>query len=512
MLDMIWMLLLAGIAIGIVVAVVVAIYQGVKYFDGGNRVSNNVHRVVDSNGTTSNIEGRDSNSVGAVSRGGSMKWTSGLGFKIVIIFVLGFLMLIPTTFISEIVRDRVGYQRDAVESVVEPIGGELYLSGVLLVIPYTTREYNSEKNVTTYANHYTYISPESYMVEGDVETSILNRGIFKIPTFSSDMKLNGNFEKFVSSKEGDVGFVSYDMSKAFLIVGTGSKKGFRKVPIIKIGNTVLKENEAPLTKDITVFSNSFIYKLPQRYLENGFKFDTSIAIQGANAINIRPLNSQNTFSLSSKWSDPSFLGGWIPSSRDVTDEGFKVTWEIPGFNTSFPKVWDTEGRSYNQFSQSDYITTDFLLLSDNYKKTVKSIKYALLFIFIPFFALFLSELRNKKPLHFIQYCLVGFANVIFFLLLLSISEHLSFNLSYFISAIMVTSIVSVYAGFITNARKVGIGIAIVQLLSYIFLFGILQLTDYALVVGSFGLFMIIAAAMYITRNVNWFNTISKEDN
>ena len=350
------------------------------------------------------------------------------------------------------------------------------------------------------------------MVEGDVETSILNRGIFKIPTFSSDMKLNGNFEKFVSSKEGDVGFVSYDMSKAFLIVGTGSKKGFRKVPIIKIGNTVLKENEAPLTKDITVFSNSFIYKLPQRYLENGFKFDTSIAIQGANAINIRPLNSQNTFSLSPKWSDPSFLGGWIPSSRDVTDEGFKVTWEIPGFNTSFPKVWDTEGRSYNQFSQSDYITTDFLLLSDNYKKTVKSIKYALLFIFIPFFALFLSELRNKKPLHFIQYCLVGFANVIFFLLLLSISEHLSFNLSYFISAIMVTSIVSVYAGFITNARKVGIGIAIVQLLSYIFLFGILQLTDYALVVGSFGLFMIIAAAMYITRNINWFNTISKEDN
>ena len=504
---MIGVLLSAGVTIGIVVAVVIAIYQGVKYFNGGDTVSKSINNI--SNGESVDVNNNSNNNI---SKGGNMKWTSGLGFKIVIIFALGFLMLIPAGFINEIVRDRVGYQRDAVESVIEPIGGELYLSGVLLAIPYKNKVYNEDKNVTTYTNHYTYVSPENYMVEGDIETSILNRGIFKIPTFSSDIKINGNFEKFVSNKEGDVGFVAYDMSKAFLVVGTGNKKGLKKVPVIKIGDTVLKENEAPLSKDIAFFSNSFIYKLPQKYLQNGFKFDTSVAIQGANSINIRPLNSQNTFSLSSKWRDPSFTGGWVPSSRDVTDEGFKVTWEVPGFNTSLPKVWDTESRSYNQFSESNYITTDFLLLSDNYKKTVKSIKYALLFIFIPFFALFLSELRNKKPLHFIQYCLVGFANVIFFLLLLSISEHLSFNLSYFISAIMVTSIVSLYAGFITNTQKVGISIAIVQLCSYIFLFGILQLTDYALVVGSVGLFMIIAAAMYITRNINWFNPLSKEDN
>ena len=507
MLEMAWFLLSAGVVVGVVVAVVVTIYQGVKYFNGGNTVSKNVSNI--SNGESVGVNNNSSR----ISKGGSMKWVSGLGFKIIIIFVLGFLMLIPTTFISEVVRDRVNYQREAVRSVVEPIGGELYLSGVLLAIPYTTREYRGdEKKVAIYTNHYTYVSPQNYMIEGDVETSILNRGIFKIPTFSSDMKINGNFEKFVSNKEGDVGFVSYDMSKAFLVVGTGNKKGLKKVPVIKIGDTVLKENEAPLVKDITFFSNSFIYKLPQKYLQNGFKFDASVVVQGANSINMRPLNSQNTFSLSSKWTDPSFTGGWIPSSREVTKDGFKVKWEVPGFNTPLPKVWDTEGRSYNENSDSEYVTTDFLLLSDNYKKTVKSIKYALLFIFIPFFALFLSELRNSKPIHFIQYCLVGFANVIFFLLLLSISEHLSFNLSYFISAIMVTSIVSLYAGFITNTKKVGIGIAIVQLLSYIFLFGILQLTDYALVVGSIGLFAIIAAAMYITRNVDWFNTISKENN
>lgn len=479
----IWGLLSVAIFIAVVAAVIVAIYQGVKYFNGESNMS----------------------------KGGSMSWVSGLGFKIVIIFVLGFLMLIPAAFISEIVDDRQRYQRSAVESVIEPIGGELYLSGVLVVIPYTTRVYDKEKNVTTYANNYTYISPENYMVEGDVGTSILNRGIFKIPTFSSDMKINGNFEKYVSNKDGDVGFIAYDMSKAFLVVGTGSKKGFKKVPVIKIGDTVLKENEAPLVRDISFFSNSFVYKLPEKYVRNGFKFDASVAVQGAEAINIRPLNSQNTFTLSSKWSDPSFSGGWVPVSRDVTKDGFKVTWEIAGFNTPLPKVWDTEGRSYNDNSQSNYITTDFLLLSDNYKKTVKSIKYALLFIFIPFFALFLSELRNSKPLHFIQYCLVGFANVIFFLLLLSISEHLSFNISYFVSAIMVTSIVSLYAGFITNAKKVGIGIGIVQLCSYIFLFGILQLTDYALVVGSVGLFMVIAAAMFITKDINWFNPLSKED-
>ena len=442
----------------------------------------------------------------------SMKqFSNSLGFKILLIFILGFLLLIPMAFISGIVKDRKNYQSEAIESIIDPIGGTLTIDGILLVKPYAAPQINTSedgKTSTYYTQEYEFFMPKNYNIDGDIEMNTLSRGIFKVPVFSSELKVKGDFEK------PDPNSRRRYSDETFIIVLTGNNKSFTKMPDIKINGTSLEQYESGISLGLPDSKDAFVFILPEMYANSDFEYDATFTVQGGSSMSIKPLKSQNNFTLKSSWADPSFSGGWIPTKRNVTKDGFDAEWSIPDFHISLNKSWTTETHTYSEDSTEDYakdfITTSFLLLNDNYQKTTRSMKYALLFIFIPFFALLLCEILGKKVLHIIQYTLIGFANVLFFLLLLSISEHLLFNISYLIGVIMVTATVSLYTGYIMNSIKIGFAVAIVQASAYIFLFGILQLTDYSLLVGTLGLFFAVALAMYLTRNIDWSTPLSKE--
>lgn len=426
---------------------------------------------------------------------------NSLGFKILLIFILGLLLLIPMAFISYLVKDRKGYQAEAIESIIDPIGGILVIEDILMAIPYSARNVDTNGKVS-YSRQYEFVMPENYSVDGDINMNTLSRGIFKVPVFSSDLKIKGDFEQYEA--------IDTTQNEAFIIVITENNKSFTKVPGIKVDGVNLESYEGNNSFDIPTSKDIFVFTLPRKYVRSGFDYDATFGVQGGSAISIKPLKSQNTFTLKSSWADPSFSGGWIPTERNITKDGFTAEWNIADFHVSRNKSWNTQTHSYSDGYTDDYITTSFLFLNDNYQKTTRSMKYALLFIFIPFFALLLCELLAKKVLHIVQYALIGFANVLFFLLLLSISEHLSFNISYFIAASMVSSTASLYAGYIVHSTKLGIIIAITQYFAYIFLFGILQLTDYSLLVGTLGLFFVVALSMYLTRNIDWSSPLSKE--
>ena len=433
------------------------------------------------------------------------KLSNTIIFKIGTIFILGLLLLIPTFFILDVVKDRKNYQEDAIESVLTPIGGNLQIDGILMVIPYRAKTVHTNGVVEYYTN-YSYIMPQNYSIDGDVDVTILERSIYSVPTFSSDLKVKGHFKQY----DGE----DYDITdNAFFIVGTKSKKSFTKIPNIKINGESLEEYEASIPIRVSFFQDMFVFKLPENHLEKGFDFEADFNVQGGGSIFIRPLKSENKFSLTSKWADPSFSGGWIPTERNVSKDGFSATWDVAHFHTTLNSSWSTS--SYSGYSNEDsfydnVIRISFMLLNDNYQKTTKSIKYAILFIFIPFLVLLLCELLSKKSLHIIQYGLIGFANVIFFLLLLSISEHMSFNISYILGATMVTFIVSSYVGYIMKSKKLGLTMAGVQFFAYVFLFITLQLSTYSLLLGSLGLFISLALAMYLTRNIDWSSPMASQ--
>ncbi|MBR1614921.1 MAG: inner membrane CreD family protein, partial [Treponema sp.] len=157
------------------------------------------------------------------------------------------------------------------------------------------------------------------------------------------------------------------------------------------------------------------------------------------------------------------------------------------------------------------VSTSFLVPVDAYKKSERSVKYALLFLMIPFIALLISEIFSKKRVHPVQYCLIGFADVIFYLLLLSISEHVPFDLTYLICAASVSLATLFYATSIFKSLKFGGMLSGVQLVSYIFLYGTLQAEDYALLIGSIGLFAVVLLLMFITRKIDWYQIAGNSD-
>ena len=443
--------------------------------------------------------------------------TKTLGFKIIIIVVLGLLLLIPMTFINSVVKDRIRYQNEAISSIIEPVGDSANIQGVVIAIPYLEKFIDSDTKEIGYTRKYIFYMPNEYNVTGDVEVTSLSRGIFKAPIFNSKLNITGRFDKYnaeIYNLDENNTIILYD--EAMIILGIGNKKNLIKLPNILINqNEELKYYEKNINIDLNMFNNKFLYTISRDSILNGFDFNITMDIQGGNSLIITPLASENTFKISSKWKDPSFTGGFLPTKREVNNNGFNAEWNIASFNTSFTKYWTSDENSnrlnnidntqyYTSNQESNNVLISFLLLNDNYQKTSRSVKYAILFIFIPFFVLFLCEVLSKKRIHPVQYILIGIANAIFYLLLLAISEHINFNISYFISALMVTALTSIYIGYIIKSPKYTISMAIVEALIYIFLFGILQLTDYALLMGTLGLFAVIALAMYFTRNVDWY--------
>ncbi|WP_295298148.1 cell envelope integrity protein CreD [uncultured Brachyspira sp.] len=443
--------------------------------------------------------------------------TKTLGFKIIIIVVLGLLLLIPMTFINSVVKDRIRYQNEAISSIIEPVGDSANIQGVVIAIPYLEKFIDSDTKEIGYTRKYIFYMPNEYNVTGDVEVTSLSRGIFKAPIFNSKLNITGRFDKYnaeIYNLDENNTIILYD--EAMIILGIGNKKNLMKLPNILINqNEKLKYYEKNININLNMFNNKFLYTISRDSILNGFDFNITMDIQGGNSLIITPLASENTFKISSKWKDPSFTGGFLPTKREVNNNGFNAEWNIASFNTSFTKYWTSDENSnrlnnidnnqyYTSNQESNNVLISFLLLNDNYQKTSRSVKYAILFIFIPFFVLFLCEVLSKKRIHPVQYILIGIANAIFYLLLLAISEHINFNISYFISALMVTALTSIYIGYIIKSPKYTISMAIVEALIYIFLFGILQLTDYALLMGTLGLFAVIALAMYFTRNVDWY--------
>ena len=422
--------------------------------------------------------------------------------KIFLIIILLLLFLIPVNLIQNLVSDRKHYQKDAIQSITEPLGGQAELQGIVIAIPYKkyhdTYDSNGNKH-TEVDTKYVVFAPDLYSMDIQVNPYYLTRGIFKVPVFNGQIQLKAEFSDFDFSyfKIDEADVIKKD---AILILGLSNTKNLTKQPALKMNDKELCVSPIKYNS-ISPFNNSVCYPL---FLDNmadskGLVLSGTIDFQGGESIRLRPVAQENIFKMKSDWKSPSFAGGWLPTEREVTEKGFSAEWSIAGLSTVYPKSW-LAGTEF--YPEAVYIS--FMVPVDSYKKTERSVKYALLFLVIPFLALLISEIFSKTKIHPVQYCLIGLADVIFYLLLLSVSEHISFDLAYLICSITVCLATLLYAIAIFKNKKWGALLSSVQLVSYIFLYGTLQAEDYALLIGSIGLFVVIALLMFITRKIDWY--------
>ena len=447
--------------------------------------------------------------------------------KPVIIFIMMLLLLIPLAFIRSLVNDRERYQRTAEASIMEPVGGEPVIEGLVLAVPYDeVVEYTdpSQKVVQKKKkSDYILTVPETYQLVTQINPYRLSRGIFTVPIFNGDLAVKASFSGF-QFHQFNIAEHNIRYKDAVLILGVKDKKTLTAYPALRINGTPLLE---ALTEPAgaSPFRNAVYYRVPENIVRSGFSIEGSVAIQGGKSFCMVPLAADNSFTVESAWTAPSFSGGWLPKNRSLDASGFTADWRISGLSTVFPRSWkaqDFDGVKYadvydeydgytakstSEFRSSpETVKIGFITPINHYSQVKRCITYALLFLAVPFLAIFLCELWSAVRIHPIQYFLIGIADVLFYLLLLSFSEHVAFNLSYLIATAGVCTVVGFYTAAIFKQIRWGVLLTAVQAVSYFLLFGILQSEDYALLIGSIGIFCVVALLMFLTRQVDWYSS------
>ena len=255
----------------------------------------------------------------------------------------------------------------------------------------------------------------------------------------------------------------------------------------------------PQPAGLTNLNDAFVASIPFSSDEALKEHSCSLkfSLNGSEQLLFTTSARENKLKIQSTWSNPSFTGIKLPDSRDVKDSGFVANWKY--MNRSVPQVWNN---NFYDLSAS-VLGSDLMITVDSYDKTERSVKYALLCIMLTFAAFFLVERIYKKPLHLVQYGLAGLALVLFYTLLLSISEYTGFNLAYLIAGIATIGLVTWYVGSVMQSSKLALFISFVLAVVYGYIFIIIQLQDYALLMGSVGLFIALAIIMYFSRKLQW---------
>ncbi|MBN2615405.1 MAG: cell envelope integrity protein CreD [Bacteroidales bacterium] len=432
--------------------------------------------------------------------------------KSAVIVVITLLLLIPTFMIQNLITERQQTQQNAVMEVSSKWGNAQTLSGPFLTIPFIHYQKeiseNDKKEKLIPIKQSLHILPENLSIKGDVSPQKRSRGIYEVVLYNSEVKISGDFQNIDWEKLG-IDTKNLLMDQAYITVGVSDLRGIENRVQLKWNNRDLLFNPGTVTGDLA--ESGISIGVPVSVSDKKpYTFSFQLNLKGSQWLRFVPIGKVTDVELKSPWANPGFDGAFLPDSRTVTPDGFTAHWNILNLNRNFPQQWVGDRYSLKRTS----FGVDLLLPVDNYQKAMRSIKYAILFIALTFLVFFFVEIMNKKFIHPIQYALVGIALVLFFSLLLSFSEYMSFNLSYIVSALLTLALVAGYARAILRSGPLTFLVTGILTALYGFIFVIIQLQDYALLFGSVGLFVILAIVMYFSRKIDWYSIsgeLSKAD-
>jgi inner membrane protein len=243
------------------------------------------------------------------------------------------------------------------------------------------------------------------------------------------------------------------------------------------------------------------FPTPDSALQEIYPFSVAMRLNGSRGIYVVPAGKTTTASIQSDWTTPSFDGEFLPQTREISDKGFVAEWRVLDLNRSFGQVIRSDNsNTLNQMAASRF-GVRFIQAVDQYRQNMRSVKYGILVLLLTFVAVLFIELMRKRRINPFQYLLVGLALLLFYTLLLSMSELLGFNLAYLIAAVMTTLLISLHMGSILGSQRQGVQIGVLLLFLYLFLFLLIQMESYALLAGSLGLFVILAVIMYYSKQL-----------
>ena len=458
--------------------------------------------------------------------------------KIIFLFVFTILLWIPLILIGNLINDRGKLYKQTITNIGNEWGKSQKIIAPVITISYTDTSINNKDSVSNASNTKAVavvpverkfaILPEELNATIEMKDEVRQRGIYNATVYNANVKLKGYFSaKDFPEDKKVLGCVS---------IGLTDTKALIKINKFKIGDMDLEAMSGTMAAPL--ITNGISGQLGPEHNnmmdKEKIPFEIDIDFRGSRDISILPLGKKNHFEIKSNWKSPSF-SGVLPTERTIDNNGFSAVWEVSNLIRNYPQIIDINNDQFSDFYQDsgvvyyDYNEYDeATTYSDNndgntivkvalfdsvtsYTQIYRACNYGILFIGMSLVVVFIFEIVSKKAAHYVQYGVVGFSLVIFYLLLLSLSEHIGFEWSYLISSLAIVIPNSLYITSMTSSKKFGIGMFIFLSGIYAILFSILRMEQYALLTGSLLILAVLYAVMYLTKKADVFQSLEGKE-
>ena len=432
-----------------------------------------------------------------------------MGVKLLVVCGLAMAMTIPSYFVGGLVDDSTHRAQDVVKEVSEHVGGQQTFLGPTLAIPYDVPAQTAGER----PRHGLYlVFPAKASANVKTATEERRRSLFKVPVFRADVNLDAAFDLTGVPAVAPPGAV-LDWSRAEIVVGVSDARGALADATMSINGKSTTLAPAAIAPDISLGGDQ-----TQRMKLTLFgaradgaarpdaQFNVTSAMQFSGAQRIALLaNGKTTHAaMQGDWPSPGFDGGFLPVNRSFSQNGFNAEWTVP----FIARGVRAEGTGEDAFTGLDAtaLGVSFIEVADAYQSVNRSLKYVLLFLGLLFLSYFVFEVTTGKRVHPAQYVLVGVAQSIFYLLLLSLAERIGFDFGFLVAGAATVILLATNAGWVFSSRLQSIRALGAFALLYSLIYMLLRLEDNALLVGSIASFLAVAAAMYFTRDIDWYSS------
>ena len=432
--------------------------------------------------------------------------------KLVVVGLLTGFILIALLLVDGLISSRQGYRDQARTSIWSSYATDQRLIGPVLVQPYrqTLEEKTTEKGVVrttsrTVDGSYV-VFPRALSVTGTMVPAERRHGLYRVPVYEFQGHLDGGFDVPDLSLTGEVKY-----GVPYLLLTLSDVRGIVGTPVVRVDGTSLtvlhgasltaaeRANGVPVNDPGWGPDLRVPLPLPNAGKPTQLRFALDLTLAGTEKLQVAPVADANRFEMRSSWRAPLFGGAFLPRTRELSPDGFHAVWEISSLAAG-----TQQELSNNPKGDLEAASVELIDPIDPYKLSDRAVKYGILFVLLTFGGFFLFEIVKQLPIHPVQYLLVGFGLAVFFLLLVSLSEHIPFALAYLLASVACIGLLTFYLTAILRSAKFGLAFGVLLTLLYAAIYGLLISEDNALLLGSLLLFGLLAGIMALTRNVDWY--------
>ncbi|MBY0467271.1 MAG: cell envelope integrity protein CreD, partial [Burkholderiales bacterium] len=430
------------------------------------------------------------------------------------LLLIGFLMVllaIPLSMVRDIITERTNHRHNATQEVARAHAGPQTITGPVLWLPYTETflrtvkidgQVGQTREELVTEERVSIQFPKTLDTKSQLATETRLRGIFPVTVYTSQHVSSGRFVWNEVQPRNRNGHIT--LGQPLLLMGVSDTRGLLAAPQLRLAGTALPVRQAPPSSPLPLAAQVDVAQLkPGAVLDVALAFD----LAGTGRIGWVPLADDNSVTLTSPWPHPSFGGDFLPRTRNVSASGFEATWRVPSLSSSAQAQFAPTGKDRPPMEQFSVGLEDPV---DVYRLTERATKYASMFIVLTFAAFFVLEMVKRWRIHPMQYLMIGAALVLFYLLVLSLSEHLSFALAYGLASTACIALLAHYLRHVLGGWHPGLAMSGLLVALYGVLYGILVSEDNALMMGSLLLFGVLAAIMVATRKLDWYNVMGND--